>query len=123
MLLKRLGVAAAFYRAGHETCPGYASVWGRSDVGYNDAIVNPMGPSWRLDRSRFDAMLAEKAVELGTKLVWSTRFVSASKGKAGDPGLINVNYFCRSTTTILAGLGLGNVPAAIARAGVVVVQD
>lgn len=75
LLLKQLGVAREFYRDGHQTCPGYASVWGRSSVGYNDFIVNPMGPSWRLNRARFDRMLAQRAQALGAELITSTRFL------------------------------------------------
>jgi len=85
LLLRQLGVTKAFYRAGHETCPGYASVWGRADVGYNDFIVNPMGPAWRLNRKVFDAMLAQKAQLLGAQLAWSTRFLTAEK-RIGDDG-------------------------------------
>ncbi len=77
LLLKQLGVAKSFYHGGHQTCPGYASVWGRADAGYNDFIVNPMGPSWRLNRKAFDKMLADKAVESGTQISWSTRFLDA----------------------------------------------
>jgi hypothetical protein len=40
-----------------------------------------------------------------------------------DKRLINVNYFCRSTTTILAGLGLGDRDRARPRGRVVAVQD
>jgi len=79
LLLKKLGVAKEFYRAGHETCPGYASVWGRADKGYNDFIVNPMGPSWRLNRTEFDAMLANKAEESGAQLAWSTCFLGTQE--------------------------------------------
>ncbi|NRA69242.1 MAG: tryptophan 7-halogenase [Pseudobacteriovorax sp.] len=85
LLLKKLGVAKEFYRAGHQTCPGYASVWGRADVGYNDFIVNPMGPSWRLNRPIFDKMLVDRVEECGAQISWSTRFLD-SQQCGGDDG-------------------------------------
>ena len=88
LLLKKLGVAKAFYRAGHETCPGYASIWGSDHVGFNDFIVNPMGPSWRLNRKLFDKMLIEKVRDAGAQLAWSTRFQAAEKGERNNCGHI-----------------------------------
>ena len=88
LLLKQLGVAKAFYRAGHETCPGYASVWGSDQVGFNDFIVNPMGPSWRLNRKLFDKMLADKAEEAEARLAWSTRFQAAEKPEGNNRGYV-----------------------------------
>jgi len=92
LLLKRLGVAKAFYRDAHQTCPGYASVWGRDDVGYNDFIVNPMGPSWRLDRQRFDATLAARAQELGVNLLWTTRFEHVESSHHNNDGKGSNNF-------------------------------
>ncbi|WNJ17561.1 NAD(P)/FAD-dependent oxidoreductase [Pontibacter sp. G13] len=83
LLLRKLGVADAFYRAGHQTCPGYSSVWGSDDVGHNDFIVNPMGPAWCMDRMKFDAMLVEEAQRLGAQIHWETRFLSAAKSSEG----------------------------------------
>ncbi len=84
LLLKQLGVAKHFYQSGHETCPGYASVWGRADTGYNDFIVNPMGPSWRLNRQVFDKMLADAAEERGARISWSTQFLDAQASNDRD---------------------------------------
>ncbi|GLQ30867.1 NAD(P)/FAD-dependent oxidoreductase [Litoribrevibacter albus] len=75
LLLKQLGVAKEFYQDNHEPCPGYASVWGRPTPGYNDFIVNPLGPSWRLNRIAFDKMLAKRAEDCGAQITWSTRFI------------------------------------------------
>lgn len=83
-LLKKLGVEAEFYQASHEPCPGFASVWGRSSPGYNDFIVNPMGPSWRLNRVEFDAMLARKAEVLGVQLAWNTRFIGTAPNSSSQ---------------------------------------
>lgn len=84
LLLKQLGVAKEFYQDNHEPCPGYASVWGRPTPGYNDFIVNPLGPSWRLNRTAFDKMLVKKAENCGAQLAWSTRFIGTQKTDDND---------------------------------------
>lgn len=78
--LDRLGLAERFRSDGHAPCPGSASIWGRDRVGYNDSVLSPMGPAWRLDRRRFDRMLAEAAIDSGATLRWRTRFVDHSGG-------------------------------------------
>lgn len=86
LLLEQLGLAAQFRQGGHDTCPGYASVWGRAQVGYNDFIVNPMGPAWRLNRRVFDDMLVQAAVAQGAEVAWSVRFVNAQSEPADRGG-------------------------------------
>ena len=83
LLLRKLGLLDAFRAGPHAPCPGYASLWGQPNVGYNDFIVNPMGPAWRLDRPHFDQMLAQKAVALGAHLAYQLRFLSVRKNE-GD---------------------------------------
>lgn len=92
LLLKQLGVAREFYQANHETCPGYASVWGRETPGYNDFIVNPMGPSWRLNRTAFDDMLAAKAKACGAQLSWNTRFLGTESQEHIQHGNTHFSY-------------------------------
>jgi len=84
MLLQKLGVDGQFLQDGHEPCPGFASVWGKGVVGYNDFIVNPYGHSWRLNRQAFDLALVQKAKALGVEIHWQTRFIEASKVKPND---------------------------------------
>lgn len=84
LLLKKLGLLEAFRAGPHAPCPGYASVWGRPAVGYNDFIVNPMGPAWRLDRHHFDQMLAQKTVELGAQLQYELRLLTAEKRNGNE---------------------------------------
>lgn len=72
--LGRLGLTAPFRNGAHVPCPGTASIWGRDRVGYNDFVLDPMGPAWRLDRSQFDRMLVEAAEQSGVTLRWRTRF-------------------------------------------------
>jgi flavin-dependent dehydrogenase len=66
-----------FRRAGHLPCPGSISLWGRPEAGFNDFILNPMGPGWHLDRRRFEQMLAARAEALGAEVVRQTQFVTA----------------------------------------------
>lgn len=75
--LNRLGLVERFRRSGHLPCPGSVSSWGREKPGYNDFILNPMGPAWHLDRCRFEEMLAERAVEAGADLKHRTRLLSS----------------------------------------------
>lgn len=79
VLLQKLGVEVQFSRDGHEPCPDFASVWGGKQVGYNEAIVNPYGHSWRLNRQAFDLTLVNKAKALGVDCLWHTRFIDANK--------------------------------------------
>ena len=74
LLLERLGVWRDFLAEGHEPCLGSCSVWGGDTPGYNDFLLNPHGTGWHLDRRRFDAFLARKAVEGGVELWDRTRF-------------------------------------------------
>ncbi|HEX6902505.1 MAG TPA: FAD-dependent monooxygenase [Thermoanaerobaculia bacterium] len=80
--LAELGLGERFRADGHAPCPGNASLWGK--LGTNDFLFNPMGPAWRLDRRRFDAMLAAAAREAGAEVVFETRHLRASSaGRSG----------------------------------------
>lgn len=74
LLLERLGLWQGFLAEGHEPCLGSCSVWGGDTPGYNDFLLNPHGTGWHLDRRRFDAFLARKAVAAGVELRDRTRF-------------------------------------------------
>lgn len=78
-LLEKLALTKAFHGDNHARCPGFASVWGKDDVGYNDFIVNPLGAAWRLNRKKFDQMLADKAISKGAEIPPSLRFIDARK--------------------------------------------
>lgn len=81
--LGQLGLADRFRADGHAPCPGTASLWGRDRVGHNDALYDPMGPPWRLDRRRFDAMLAAAALEAGVDVLFGAPFLRAARGPGG----------------------------------------
>lgn len=64
-LLHHLGLWDAFIAAGH--CPSYRtlSAWGTPALIGNEFLFHTWQRGWRLDRSRFDAMLAEAASARG----------------------------------------------------------
>ena len=59
--LRALGVWEAFRAGGHLPCSGFLSRWGRAEPDYRPALLDPHGPSWQLDRPRFDHMLRDAA--------------------------------------------------------------
>ncbi|NEP30200.1 MULTISPECIES: FAD-dependent oxidoreductase [Moorena] len=73
LLLGKLGILEDFLQENHETCFGSCSSWGDDGLGYNDFLRNPYGNGWHLDRRRFNAFLAQKAVERGVKLHCGTK--------------------------------------------------
>lgn len=81
--LRRLRLEEAFLAAGHTHSAGSAVLWGRNLVGYNDHLFNPLGPSWRLHRQAFDAMLLDAALERNLQVAWNTRFIRAEAESKG----------------------------------------
>src|SRR5262245_54098288 len=64
-LLAELGLWERFQRQGHLRSSLLRSVWGQSEVYENDFSLHPYGCWWHLDRTRFDAFLAEVAADEG----------------------------------------------------------
>lgn len=87
--LKQLGLLGEFRAGGHALCPGSASVWGGDQVGYNDYILNPTGPAWRLQRRTFDEMLTRAARESGAELCWATRYLQSLPDDTGHRLLLS----------------------------------
>lgn len=81
--LRRLHLEEFFLSAGHARSPGSTVLWGRDLVGYNDNLLNPLGPSWRLNRGTFDAMLLTAALERKIQVLWNTRFIRAQARPSG----------------------------------------
>ena len=67
--LERLGVWERFCADGHLPAPGIVAAWGHPEPYANDFILNPYGSGWRIDRTRFDTMLAEAAAAAGATVV------------------------------------------------------
>ncbi|MDQ4070678.1 MAG: FAD-dependent monooxygenase, partial [Actinomycetota bacterium] len=67
--LERLGVWDRFQDGGHLPSPGIVAAWGGPEPYANDFILNPYGCGWRVDRNRFDSMLAAAAEQAGATLL------------------------------------------------------
>ncbi|MCX2583946.1 FAD-dependent monooxygenase [Pedobacter sp. MR22-3] len=71
-----LGLRDIFDRANHFAYPGHVSVWGRHLAGFNDSVLDPMGPPWRLNRPVFDCMLVEAVSRHQIDIAWKTQYLS-----------------------------------------------
>jgi len=83
LMLKRLGLDRRFEEARHTHIPGSASIWGRERIGFNDFMLDPLGPAWRLDRPAFDEMMWTAAEVVGAstrRQVRMQRVVPTSSG-------------------------------------------
>jgi len=81
-MLQQLGVWEWFVADNHQPSYGNCSAWGSSELVDQSFIFNPHGNGWHLDRSRFDRMLLDAAVEAGAKLI---------SGSAGVPPALPAN--------------------------------
>jgi flavin-dependent dehydrogenase len=68
-LLGALGLWEGFLEDGHSLCHARRSVWGGGDPITLDAMCDPDGPGWRLDRRRFEARLRRAAADKGALLL------------------------------------------------------
>lgn len=78
-ILQKLGIFEDFLKAKHQPCYGSVSIWGSDLRGHNDFMLNPYGYGWHLDRTKFDAFLTQKAVELGATFLPNTTFQQSKK--------------------------------------------
>lgn len=65
VLLRRQNLLERFLADGHAERCASVSVWDGVEPVWFDALRDPAGPGWHLDRVRFDAMLREAACESG----------------------------------------------------------
>ncbi|GAA0704251.1 NAD(P)/FAD-dependent oxidoreductase [Vreelandella titanicae] len=68
VLLQRLNLMAAFRDAGHRERGAAVSVWDNDKPVWRDAIQDPAGPGWYLDRREFEQMLRRRAQDAGVTL-------------------------------------------------------
>ena len=68
-LLDDLGVMHVFERMPRVRCAGSVSVWGSEFAHANDAIADPLGHGWQIERATFDAMLIDAALQNGVESV------------------------------------------------------
>jgi flavin-dependent dehydrogenase len=69
-ILRQLGVDSLLAADGHLSCFGNRSAWGSAQPVDQDFLFDTRGHGWRLDRARFESLLANRAVEAGAR--WST---------------------------------------------------
>lgn len=69
VVLGDLGLWDAFVSQGHRPAWVRRSLWGGPPVTTQEAIFDPHGHGWHLDRARFDRLLRETACERGAVLV------------------------------------------------------
>ena len=67
--LRDLGVWNAFLAQGHQPAWSHASAWGQGSPVHRDALLDPHGHGWILDRAAFDGLLREAARHRGAELL------------------------------------------------------
>jgi flavin-dependent dehydrogenase len=88
-LLGKLEVWKRFLRENHSLSFGIHSAWGRPGLYANDFIFNPYGVGWHVDRSRFDAMLAQAAENAGVHVLRRAQLISIQE-RAGNRWCVEV---------------------------------
>lgn len=68
-ILSRLGISLHESPSVARLCPGVWSHWDAAGPTARDHLRSPHGPSWSVDRRRFNALLVERALSLGAKFV------------------------------------------------------
>lgn len=83
-LLHNLGIWDAFLSTDPQPCYANRSAWGGDGrVVERDAVANPHGHGWQIDRPRFEAMLLRGAGAAGVCLREDTRIVEERIGRDG----------------------------------------
>jgi flavin-dependent dehydrogenase len=78
-ILEHLGVWEPFQAQGHLEVHGTRAVWGAGIPIENEYFYMPANKGWHLNRSAFDAMLAEQAERRGATLLLNTRLREAER--------------------------------------------
>jgi flavin-dependent dehydrogenase len=82
--LAALGLWEHFRAAGHLPSPGILSAWGGPGLIATDALFNPYGPGWHVDRGCFDALLVEGAADVGVIVRRDLLVTRLGRGPSGD---------------------------------------
>jgi flavin-dependent dehydrogenase len=85
-LLQRLDLLERFAADGHRPSLGTASLWGSSLLTRRDSFTDPLGPGWRLDRVRFEAMFRTAARERCGRLIAPARLTALAQCQKGGAG-------------------------------------
>jgi flavin-dependent dehydrogenase len=82
-ILEVLGLAGLMGRDGHLHSHGNRSVWGGPVPFERDFIFGTQGHGWQLDRLKFEATLAARAVEEGADWRYGSRLIECSHRGGG----------------------------------------
>jgi flavin-dependent dehydrogenase len=82
-LFRDIGLLESFLAEGHAPCYGNRSVWGDPQPRELDALRDPDGPGWHLDRVRFEHWLRDAARTRGAEIL-----APATIGRIGRIGRI-----------------------------------
>jgi len=74
-LLAALGVWDAVVRLGPAPSFANQSAWGSDEISTHPFLFDPCGSGWHIDRKRFDALLAHRAVAAGARILDRRRVV------------------------------------------------
>ena len=121
-LLNRLELANRFSAQQPCVSEGVISMWGQGRPSINDFMFDVHGSGWRIDRARFDRMLADSAADAGADVRparvvscgrsrnagWSVTFTTAHQTGSCEAALL-VDATGRSGTAGLSQLSLKTV--------------
>lgn len=82
-LLRHLGLEDLLARDGHLRSQGNRFVWGSPRPGERPFLAGLRGEGWHVDRSRFEAGLAERARAAGADWRWGWRLLGCERAGAG----------------------------------------
>lgn len=82
-ILEHLRVWESFKSQGHDEAHGTSAAWGDANPHDNDFFFMPANIGWHLDRTAFDAMLANEAHRRGATLILDTRVRGAKRTGKG----------------------------------------
>jgi flavin-dependent dehydrogenase len=74
--LQQLGLWQAFEQAGFAESAGTIAIWGEDRPHGNEYIYSPYGSGWRLDRSQFDQLMVDEAMDRNVKFLSCTKFTA-----------------------------------------------
>jgi flavin-dependent dehydrogenase len=89
-LLADMGLLEDFLRDGHLPCHATRGMWGDAEPVERDALRNPDGNGWTLNRARFERRLRAVACARGALLFAPARLIELSR--TGDEWLAKVTH-------------------------------
>lgn len=96
-MLQQLGVWERFVADNHLPSYGNCSAWGSSELVDQSFVFNPHGNGWHLDRSRFDRMLLDAAIEAGAQVFSDIAVTDVQRMNSGWRLELGRNQFTAET--------------------------